>query len=265
MSYLYELHAHTATASQCGRVRPEDYVAFYLERGYSGMVITDHFFYGNTAIDRALPWEGFVGAFCGAYHRLKREGDRQGFSVFFGLEQRFADGMDEYLVLGVTPQWVAKHPELRDLPRRAYFDAVHSVGGFVIQAHPYRDRAYIPEILLSADAVDAVEVYNAGNPMETCRQALEYAAHLGLPMVAGSDIHSVGAKTVSGIALTERVETVTALIHAIREKKATMLPKGIETQLRAQPLTLPRLPVRVLRGDHLCPTEDLFLAKEKAE
>ena len=43
MRYIYEMHCHTGCTSQCGRVEPEEIVRLYKEKGYSGIVVTDHY------------------------------------------------------------------------------------------------------------------------------------------------------------------------------------------------------------------------------
>ena len=48
MGYLYETHLHTCEASKCGRVHGEDYISYMMDKGYSGMIVTDHFFTGNS-------------------------------------------------------------------------------------------------------------------------------------------------------------------------------------------------------------------------
>ena len=53
--YLYETHMHTKEGSACGRDNAADIVRAYKEAGYAGVIVTDHFFGGNTAIDRSLP------------------------------------------------------------------------------------------------------------------------------------------------------------------------------------------------------------------
>ena len=58
--YKYELHLHTKEASACARASGAEMVDFYIQNGYQGMVVTDHFYHGNTAIDRDLPWEDFI-------------------------------------------------------------------------------------------------------------------------------------------------------------------------------------------------------------
>ena len=44
MGFLYETHSHTCEASACGKVHGEDYISYMMDKGYSGMIITDHFF-----------------------------------------------------------------------------------------------------------------------------------------------------------------------------------------------------------------------------
>ena len=45
--YIYETHLHTSEGSACGRSKAADIVHAYKAAGYTGIIITDHFFYGN--------------------------------------------------------------------------------------------------------------------------------------------------------------------------------------------------------------------------
>ncbi|MGM9632049.1 MAG: PHP-associated domain-containing protein [Eubacteriales bacterium] len=263
--YYYELHSHTVAASLCSVVEPEDYIDFYIDKGYSGMVITDHFYYGNTSVDRRLPWDEFIDLYSEGYRRAKAAGDARGFSVFFGFEQKFADGHDEYLVLGISPAWLKVHPEIRDMDRLTFFDTVHRAGGFIIQAHPFRSCYYISSITLSLDYVDAVEVVNLGHDDAYSRQAYEYAKNLGLPMTGGSDIHSLnGRKKVSGVALEKKVGTVEELIEEIREGRA--IPAPIQRFEKIKKLPLNReieLDVYALSDIGLTLTDDYFAENKR--
>lgn len=223
--FYYELHSHTNAASLCSIVEPEEYIQFYIDRGFSGMVVTDHFYHGNTAINRRLPWEIFVEEYCEGYYRAKKEGDKRGFTVLFGFEQKFIDGNDEYIVLGISPQWLKSHPEIRDMDRISFFDVIHKAGGFVIQAHPFRVRYYISDIKLSLDYVDAIEVLNIGDTEIQSRRSYEYAKNLGLPMTAGTDIHSIeNCDVVAGVGLEKEIFTVEELIEEIKSKRTTITP-----------------------------------------
>ncbi len=219
--FYYELHSHTNAASLCSIVEPEAYVGFYIKMGYSGMVVTDHFYHGNTSVNRRMPWDMFIDEYCEGYYRAKREGDKHGFTVFFGFEQKFTDGNDEYIVLGISPEWLKSHPEIRDMDRIPFFELMHKAGGFVIQAHPFRERYYISDIRLSLDYVDAIEVYNQGDTDQQVRRAYEYAKNLSLPMTAGTDIHSIhDREVVGGVALEKKINTVEELIEEIKLGRA---------------------------------------------
>ena len=223
--FYYELHSHTNAASLCSIVEPEEYIQFYIDKGFSGMVITDHFYHGNTSINRRLPWELFVDEYCEGYYRAKKEGDKRGFTVLFGFEQKFSDGNDEYIVLGIGPEWLKLHPEIRDMDRISFFDAIHKAGGFIIQAHPFRVRYYISDIKLSLDYVDAVEVLNLGDEDIYSRRSYEYAKNLGLPMTAGTDIHSIDNRdVVAGVGLEKEIFSIEELIEEIKCNRITIAP-----------------------------------------
>ncbi|MCL2759901.1 MAG: histidinol-phosphatase, partial [Treponema sp.] len=161
MVYLYETHLHTAGVSKCALSLGPDYISGYRDKGYSGIIVTDHFFNANCALSRKLPWEEWVNRFYYGYEIAKEEGDRQGFDVFFGWEETF-DGCDDYLIYGLDKDWLLAHPECRTWTRGEQYRAVREAGGCVVQAHPFRQRDYIQRVVLSTGCVDAVEIVNGG-------------------------------------------------------------------------------------------------------
>ena len=68
MSYLYETHLHTTAASACAKSTGSEYISFYKELGFDGIIVTDHFFNGTSAVpvSRALlrPQKPSVGRAC---------------------------------------------------------------------------------------------------------------------------------------------------------------------------------------------------------
>lgn len=188
--YIYETHLHTKTSSACGRSLGSDYISYYKEKGYAGIIVTDHFFNGNCAVPKDLPWETRVKLFCEGYRIAKEEGDRQGFDVFFGFEDCFK--ATEYLVYGLDEQWLLEHPQIMEWDDQKHFEEIDAAGGLVVQAHPFRERGYIEEVRLHPHQSHAWEVCNAGNPFEQDLQAYKFAKEHGLIMTAGSDIHEVG-------------------------------------------------------------------------
>lgn len=188
--YRYETHLHTCQASACGRSPGAEHIPYYKALGYDGVFITDHFFGGNCAVPRHLPWEERITLFCEGYADAKRAGDREGLKVFFAWEET-KDG-DDYLIYGLTPEWLLAHPEIEGCTRKRQLELVHEAGGCVIQAHPFRQRDYIRRILLGLDYADGVEVANAGNRPEDDVAAWRYAQDYNLYMTCGSDNHRSG-------------------------------------------------------------------------
>ena len=74
--YLYDTHVHTSEGSACGQNTGAEMARAYQKAGYTGIVVTDHFFYGNTAADRSLPWKEWVEQFCKGYEHAKKEGNK---------------------------------------------------------------------------------------------------------------------------------------------------------------------------------------------
>lgn len=214
-NYIYETHLHTAEASACAVTTGAEAVDAYRKLGYSGFFITDHFFNGNCAIDRDLSWQDKVEAYCLGYEHAKEAARGTDFSVFFGIEYNFSG--DEYLLYGITKEWLIEHPEIMNVSHAALFKMIDSAGGLMIQAHPYRMRSYIKSINLHPDDVHAVEVYNAANKPEENEKAIEYAKLHNLPGTSGSDMHDItNMHCLGGVAFEKPLESVQDYITRIK-------------------------------------------------
>lgn len=195
--YIYETHMHTREGSACGSNTGAEMADAYKAAGYAGIIITDHNWYGNTRVDRSLPWEEWCDEFFKGYDSAKKRGDEIGLQVFPGWESGYNG--TEFLIYGVSPAELKKHPELKDATVEEQLEIVHSLGGMVIQAHPYREAWYIEVIRLYPEYCDGLEIINAShsNPPDNTRhkviydeKAIALRNETGLPATAGSDQHS---------------------------------------------------------------------------
>lgn len=195
--FLYETHMHTSESSACAHNTGAEMARAYKEAGYTGIIVTDHFFYGNTAVNRRLPWSEWVEQFCLGYEHAREMGEKIGLQVFFGWEAGYHG--TEFLIYGLDKEWLLAHPEIKEASVEEQYAIVHEGGGIVSHAHPYREEDYIPEIRLYPEYVDAVEGVNAmhssdvsnahKNPLFNER-ALAYGREHNLPFTAGSDQHT---------------------------------------------------------------------------
>lgn len=233
--YKYEMHLHTAEGSDCAKAFGADYAEIYKSLGYDGIVVTDHFYRGNTRPDRNLPWEDFVRQYAKGYYNLK-EAAKGELDVFFGVEELF-ENRDEFLIYGLDPEWYISHPELRGADRDTFITTVRSHGAYVIQAHPYRHRDYFKkkEVHIFPNLVEGIEVFNSSNTKLENELAYKLAKDYGKAISGGSDRHRIidvnyltgEEKTSSGIMISKKANSIFDLIDAIKTGDA--IPIGLDT------------------------------------
>ena len=102
--YLFELHAHTLPCSGGGG-EMDKHIDELIRRGFSGLVITNHFYRGDTKIDSSLPWEEFVSFYEKDFEDGKKYAKNKDFDLLFGVEEHISDGR-EALIYGITPAFL---------------------------------------------------------------------------------------------------------------------------------------------------------------
>ncbi|MBQ1196921.1 MAG: PHP domain-containing protein [Clostridia bacterium] len=220
--YKYEMHVHTCPCSGGGKDIRE-HIDDLIAKGYSGMVVTNHFYAGDNRIDRELPWAEFVDAYRQDYLYGLEYAQTVDFDLLFGLEENVGYGR-EILIYGITPELIELHPELKRASAEKYAEVVHAAGGLVYQAHPYRARDYIrnPFPLECIDLLDGIEVYNAGNEPEWNESARIFAEERGIACIAASDGHKVGTAGRAGIATRERIACNDDLVRILKNNEYTV-------------------------------------------
>ena len=209
--YLYETHTHTAEASPCALVYAKDAICEYKERGYDGVIITDHV--GSWGFSSIIgTWSQKVDNFIRAYENAKEEGDKQGVNVLFGAEIALSPPYRDYLVYGLKPDFFYKHENLHYLHLYELSELVHSEGAMIFAAHPFRGNSGPPE----AEFLDGAEAFN-GNPRHESRnhKAKKWAEKNGLIKISGSDYHEYG-DMCSGILLNRNPKDMSELIEIIK-------------------------------------------------
>lgn len=220
--YKYDTHVHTAEASGCATASGAEQARRYKELGYDGIIITDHFFNGNSAIHNYYDWYDRVRQFCKGYENAKSEGDKIGLKVFFGIEYSYF-GTD-LLTYGIDKDWLYQNDNIMDVSVYEYIKRVHDAGGIIVHAHPFREASYINEVKLMPKWVDGVEVYNAGNYDEKFNERAKwYAEQYNLPITAGTDNHHLTAEIISGICTEQPLESIEDYIDAVVCRKISKI------------------------------------------
>jgi hypothetical protein len=73
-NYKYETHFHTDETSPCGKVPAVTGVRLYHQAGYSGIIVTDHYFRGFFDIHPFTNWEKRIDLFSKATVRRSKKG-----------------------------------------------------------------------------------------------------------------------------------------------------------------------------------------------
>ncbi len=200
-------------------------MALHFKRlGYTGIFVTDHFLNGNTTVPESLPWPDRIELFCHGYNMAAQKGREIGLDVYFGWESSY--GCAHFLTYGLNQDWLLANPDILswDLPR--YCDRVHEAGGVIVHAHPFREGVDIVQLV--PNHVDAVEVFNCGTSDEHNRNARDYAISFGLPMVGGSDIHSVESARLYGMEFSRRLRGSHEYMTAIKSGEGAIMEKRLE-------------------------------------
>ncbi len=232
LPFKYETHLHTNEGSACGHNSGYEMAEACKNAGYDGIFVTDHAWGGNTAVGRLLPWRQWVEKFAVGYDHAKEWCDKNGVKVWFGYESGFQG--TEFLIYGITPEWMADHPGLHDATIPEQLSIIHEGGGIVVQAHPYREEFYIPEVRLYPEYADGIEGINATHSSHLSLahksdlwngQAIGLARQNGKYMTAGSDVHSVRIFG-GGIMTKEPLDTPQDFIRLLEGDEMYLMTDG---------------------------------------
>lgn len=232
-SYRFETHFHTHKVSSCATVGAAEAVRWYHEIGYSGLVVTDHFhrgyFEGREALTADDPddlkiWTEHVDAFLSGYETAKQAGEKLGMIVLPGMEIRFDENNNDYLVYGISREFLLAHPRPYTMTLRTFGPLAHRHGLRIYQAHPLRNTMTI----MHPHLLDGMEAYN-GNPRHDARNNLAalWADQHGLPAIAGSDFHKPGDQGTAGLDFQEPVCNNADLLKALAEQRYKLYMNGI--------------------------------------
>lgn len=212
--YTYELHSHTSEVSGCANVKAVDSVRLHKEAGYAGMVITNHFCqYGENAEEAKAKIDRFIDGYCLAQNAA------DGITVLFGMELRFRGSMNDYLIFGITPDFLRAHPEIIRLDQPAFFKLAEDNGLLIVQAHPFRSMCTPSD----TEYIHGVEVYN-GNPRHNSNNetAELFCAEHNLIPTSGSDFHQIEDIGIGGIITEEEIKDEKQLVEVLRNRRYTL-------------------------------------------
>lgn len=214
----FDMHCHTKEGSMDGKVVIEEYIARLKEKGFGGMLVSDHNSYNGYR-----EWRDSI--------KGKTHTD---FVVLKGVEY---DTIDCGHMLVIMPEGVKlKVLELRGMPAQLLIKIVHKYGGIVGPAHPFGEK-YLSMIKTQAakkfyeervaslmNQFDFVEVFNACESQEVNERARILARKYHKPGFGGSDAHRVDCVGMAYTKLPNDIRCESDLIRYV--KKVTYITCG---------------------------------------
>lgn len=219
-SYKYDTHVHTAETSSCGNIGAAELVHLYREAGYSGVVITDHYYKSYFKSLGSMDWNDKVDKYLEGYRIAFNEGEKIGLKVILGMELRFTKNFNDYLVYGFDENFLKSNKELYLLGLKQFRKLADKNDLLIYQAHPFRN------LMIPADPklLDGVEVFN-GNLRHNSRdsKAAAFAEANGLKRISGSDFHEYEDFARGGIITSELVCSSRDFAGMLKEDKVLEL------------------------------------------
>ena len=182
--YKTELHAHSNPVSKCGRFPADEVVKIYSDFGCDTLVLTNHL---STKHKELFPTVSEVAEYyLSDYYKATEAAKATDMSVALGVEIRFANTNNDYLVYGVCPDDIEKLIYYVDTDIQTFYGEFKNEKNVIIHAHPFRKDMEPTPI----GSVDGVETFNC-HPGHNSR--IPYACRLaqenGLLVSGGSDFH----------------------------------------------------------------------------
>jgi len=220
--YKYDIHVHTKEVSSCGKVPAIEVVKLYKDAGYHGIVITDHYFASFFINLDNLTWDEKIDCYLKGYNKAFEIGKKIGLKVILGMELRFIENANDYLVYGFDEKFLRNNKELYNLNLKEFRELTKDQDIIIFQAHPFR-AGMIPA---PPELLDGIEIHN-GNPRHNSHNdlAYKYALENQLLMLSGSDFHQKGDVAGGGIIITDNIDDSRGFADIIRSNKIIELIK----------------------------------------
>lgn len=210
--YQIELHAHSKPCSLCSEFSPRELVQRYSEQGYHGLVLTNHFDPGK----RCLGKDGAVEAVMRDYEEALQAGREQGIRVYLGIELRFCENSNDYLIYGVDEQLLGVFYDYMPEGVAAFRREVKLPDSVFVQAHPFRPNMELcdPQML---DGIECMNLHPGHNSRVGAATKYAYENALSVKL-AGSDCHHPGHQALAAMRVKQMPEDSFALARVLKSK-----------------------------------------------
>ncbi len=218
MMFKTELHCHSNDISLCARVNTKEIIDTFANAGYNSIVLANHF--NDYTMEAVCPndWRGFVDKYYEAYEKLKNEAYGK-LNVLFGAELRFKENCNDYLLFGLTKEFLYEHPEIFTLNPESFHKLAKENGILFVQAHPFRNDMTI----IRPQHLDGVEVFNGHFGHDSRNEIANlWAEKYGLIKTSGTDYHYITSPANGGILTENEITEMSQLVEILKSGNYTL-------------------------------------------
>ncbi|MCI2048348.1 MAG: PHP domain-containing protein [Lachnospiraceae bacterium] len=212
----FDMHCHIAEGSVDSTLPLRKNIELCREKGYDGLMITDHDTYSG--------WR--------YYEKEVRDGFSPDFIVLRGIEYDTRDGGHILVVMPTD----AKSPhvlEIRGMKVAELIEFVHGRGGILGPAHPcgepfmsFTHAAAGRHNAFMADQFDFIETFNSCEYQHCNADAAILARELSKPCFGGSDSHRIGSAAMGWTEISEEIRNEDDLIRCVLNHKEAFRAGG---------------------------------------
>lgn len=191
--YRIELHSHTNPGSGCSALTPAELVRIYAEKGYHGVVITNHLEPDKLLFGK----EKAIAMHIRDYEAAKTAAEQYGIAVYLGVELRFKENINDYLIYGVDKHLLNVLYDYVPTDLKTFRNEVSLVNSVILQAHPFRSNMVLAEPSL-LDGMECMNMHPRHN--SAVGLATQYAYEKKLQIkIAGGDCHGMGDQGLAAL------------------------------------------------------------------
>lgn len=207
-----ELHCHSKSVSECARVSNEEIINKYKGAGYTTLVLTNHFNLGTQRFHKCEEYSDFVTVYLKGFEDLKR--DAKGvLNVLLGMELRFTENTNDYLVFGITEDFLRNNEPLYNMNPESFSKLARENGLLFVQAHPFRNSMTIVQPWL----LDGVEVFNGHMGHDSRNEIANlWAEKYNLIKTSGTDFHYNNVPANAGILTDFEIKDMDTLVKTLK-------------------------------------------------
>lgn len=214
-----DLHVHTSEISNCGRLTCSEVVRLYSQAGYDAIVITNHFSRQEFSTFTGKGGTDFHKSYFDTIRLAEAEGKKHGLLVLGGMELRFDDSSNDYLVFGMTEELCRDMEKIFSM-RPADFSLFAQEHGLLFyQAHPFRNGMKVvdPKLLFGIEICNTHPRHDSRNDI-----AAAWAEKYSLHQIGGSDCHQIQDVGSSFITTDQPLENSSDLLHILKNDLYTI-------------------------------------------